>query len=348
MVDCAGPLEALSFRELVHLVEGLAQYLTNAGITANSRVCVQNSDNAIYVLIVLALDLLSVREIHLSGAGGLKLAAEGYDCQISDEGHPVAGVQQVIVDAQRIRALAIKNAGFERSESEVSPIVIFRSGGEGGQTSSIALQMLVSRMTARLLPKQSTRCSGWVCVADVRTEIGLSCVLGALAEGQAVGLSSGTMDGDIQLSDLYQLDGVFIAASQLLGYARHASGIRALRYRPAHAVVAGSHIRHQDIANSIGAFASHIIAVLDLPETGAVGVALYRPALGDLQFSSIPPAAITVVSEAWEPHSLNQPGRLAVLAPNTFCNASGASARNGWYMSGLTAQIDSDHYIRLG
>ena len=163
-----------------------------------------------------------------------------------------------------------------------------------------------------------------------------------------MGLSSGTMDGDIQLSELYGLDGVFIAASQLLGYARHANGIRALRHRPAHAVVAGSHISHEDIAGSIGEFASHITAVLDLPETGAIGVASYRPALGNLQFSSIPPAAMTVVSETWEPHGFDQLGRLVVLASSTLCNASGTGVRNGWYMTGVTAQIDSDHYIRLG
>ena len=149
MVDCAGPLEALSYRELVHLVEGLAQYLASAGITANSRVSVQNSDNAIHVLTVLALDLLSVREIHLAGGEAPELAAQGYGCRVSDEGHPVAGILQVIVDAHRIRALATNPARFVRSEAEVIPTVIFRGEREGERTSLIPSQMLVSRMTAR-------------------------------------------------------------------------------------------------------------------------------------------------------------------------------------------------------
>lgn len=338
LVDCSGPLEALSYRELVQLAAAVAEYLSNANVSKGEHVSIRIQDKATFILAVLALEGLGVQTLDFTGANipGRKVVSDSP--QRTDE---------VVLDAQRLRLLASQQAVFREAVDPIETI-IFLSEAPVRTGRLVPASTVAARMSGRAFGRQGGQHGGWLCAADMRSELGFSCVMQLLGAGQPVGLSSGSLQGDVQLADLYNLRSLYITSGVISSYAGvHNSGLP-LRYLPRRVAVAGQAVEWKNIADTVGELATEILVEWDLPECGAAAVAKFHPADQTLRFSPTPDCALKLWSSDGEGVYGIGTRRIAVRSPTLALQASEAEhLHDGWFVSSVQGRRDGEHYVLL-
>jgi hypothetical protein len=336
IVDCSGPLEALSYRELVQLAAALAKYLADVGISKREYVSARIQDNAILVLVILALEAIGVQTVDFTNSNvpGSKV--------ISDLPQRI---DDVVVDASRIRLLASQRAAFGASSFEAIQTIIFLSDVPDSQTHSMNGSIVAARMSGRALARQSSLEGGWLCAAQVRGELGFSCVMQLLGAGQAVGLSSGNLQGDVQLADLYSLRSLYVTSGNISSYVGAQATAHPLRYLPRRVAVAGNPVPWNSIRDTIGGLATETLVTWDLPECGAVALAKFHPAEEFLRFTPAPDCSLELWSSDGDPAGA---GQIVVHSPTLHLQGSEPGRwRDDRFVSSVRGRREGAQYVML-
>jgi acyl-coenzyme A synthetase/AMP-(fatty) acid ligase len=330
--------DSLSYRELRRLIRGAAGLIERDAAAPNGRIGIHCQNPFLQIAFMVAASHLGINTIVVSPRGEFL----PLDVIITDTTTPVQGTRLLQVEAQGVFQA---NGPAGQASSETNSFFVFVSPQPGDRTETVTIgeRALIARMMTRALAAGGAYAGRILCVANSRTEIGFSAILESLWFGNAIAFSRGALDEDARSLALFDLTGVFLAASFLPNYFRKFEPKRSHGFHPSRILVAGSNADEALLVTMKRHICAHVAVHIDLPQVGSFAASAPWQVGNPRIYWPLPGTVVTVVGNDGRQLPANAPGTLIVKTDGAMSPAHGSPAgerfRDGWFITPLTGSF---------
>jgi acyl-coenzyme A synthetase/AMP-(fatty) acid ligase len=230
--------DGLSYRELRTLVHGAMYQLHWHRIAPGLRIGVHCRSRFLHIIASLAASRFGAALIAISPYGNF--LAGTVDAVITDGMGVSGGGKLIHIDMAKLSSALAQTSGSQWPESTRAEWQFTPQTDAESAPATLSIPEDVFR--ARILQRAMLKGVGgdcWLCVADIRSEIGFSAILESLWCGGSIVFSHGSFEDDGAAIAVFEADRMFVAAGAVPEYFRtfDNSGYRGVH--PRTIVVAG-------------------------------------------------------------------------------------------------------------
>lgn len=323
--------------------------LVRRGNLNGQRVEVDFHDRVAQIIAVLALSCLGAGTIVSQRNNGV--ASGSVDIVLSDHASRRVG-QAVIIDLPALLRRSPDDGGAVALERNECSDLAF-AGNAPRDVQWPEVRITLARFNERILQRYVAKCicqrGRSICAADLRSEIGLSSVLGCLWSGSGVILSSDRFEDDVQAAGLYRVNQMLLASATAGKYLAVLDDVPEMAVSLAYVTVTGMAFDEPALHCVRTHLTNDVRLVLDCPEVGTFAANAYSgtPAV-KRKFSALPGVQMRATDEIVATLDAAKPIRIAISAPGAvegYANAPGLNLewfREGWFVSPLYGSLHSD------
>jgi len=295
----------------------------------------------------LAASRLGAALIAISPDGNF--LAGSVDAVISDGMGVSGGGKLIHIDMAKLSSALASTSGSQWPESTRAEWQFTQQTDAESAPATLSIPEDVFR--ARILQRAMLKGVGgdcWLCVADIRSEIGFSAILESLWCGGSIVFSHGSFEDDGAAIALFEADRMFVTAGAVPEYFRtfENSGYRGVH--PRTIVVAGSSFDEDALLRVRRRVSPHLRVHLDCPETGTIAVSAPWQAGAAKRYWAIPGVKLRVAGPEGKALGNDMPGMIEVKSEVSIGPAGSDQFRDGWFCSALSGALSGNGSFVLG
>ena len=330
----------LSYADIAKRVDTATHQLAQSGVAARLRIGVHCNDRLLHIIAVLAVSRIGDATFVIASDGAF--APGSIDVLVTDKAGAAGDRTKIVV----LDSLSSKCPNLEQ------PVHTDHAINASWQFNGVTVDgdVLRARIAQRATAKAAGGATRWLCVADIRTELGLSAVIECLWSGGLAILSNGTFSDDLLPIRLYEADHLLIGGEQVAAYLKGFDQTNGMFARLRSAVIAGASLDDSAVERMKRLITPDTVLHLDLPETGTFAACSFWQIGKPRRYWPLPGVELRVVANDQSAET-NASAHVVIKSNGALRSAKGDGACggfcDGWFHSALAGSFAPDGALIL-